>query len=162
LPLAWYSKTLKEVQPNIFDWLNIQDVNRNVIFIVMGLVAIINLITCLLILVLERTPMVGILKAVGATDATIQQLFLYHAAIIAAAGIVLGLVFGVGICLLQQFRGFIRLNESAYYVSNAPVQIVWWQVLLVCICTMAVCFLSLALPTFIVKTLRPVKAISFR
>jgi lipoprotein-releasing system permease protein len=162
LPDIWISRTVKQVYPNIFDWLKIQDVNRNVIFVVMAIVAIINLITCLLILVLERTRMIGILKAVGSTDDTIQQIFLYHATIITAAGVGLGLVFGLGICFLQQAFHFITLDESAYYVSVAPVDIIWWQVVLVCVCTLVVCFLALIIPTLIVRSVRPVKAIQFR
>lgn len=162
LPDQWISRTVKQVYPNIFDWLKIQDVNRNVIFVVMAIVAIINLITCLLILVLERTRMIGILKAVGSTDDTIQQIFLYHATVITAAGVGLGLVFGLGICFLQQAFHFITLDESAYYVSAAPVDIIWWQVALVCVCTLVVCFLALIIPTLIVRTVRPVKAIQFR
>ncbi len=161
LPPAWISRTIKEVYPNIFDWLNIQNVNRNVIFIVMSVVAIINLITCLLILVLERTKMVGILKATGASDWRIQQIFLYHATIISSRGILIGLFCGLGICLLQQYTGFIRLDESAYYVSKAPVLIIWWQIAAVCAATLLVCMLALLLPTLIIKTIKPVKAIQF-
>jgi lipoprotein-releasing system permease protein len=90
LPEEWISKTVRELNPNIFDWLGIQDVNRDVIFIVMAIVAIINLITCLLILVLERTRMVGILKAIGSTDVTIQKIFLFHATYITMVGVGLG------------------------------------------------------------------------
>ena len=162
LPTIWASKTIKEVYPTIFDWLSIQDVNRNVIFIVMAIVAIINLVTCLLILVLERTRMVGILKAIGATENSIQQIFLYHAGIITLAGVVIGLVVGVGICLLQQYSGFIKLDEANYYVSIAPVQIIWWQVVAICLGTALVCFLSLIIPTLIVRNIKPVKAIQFR
>ncbi len=162
LPQAWISRTIKQVYPNIFDWLQIQDVNRNVIFIVMAIVAIINLITCLLILILERTRMTGILKALGARDWIIQKIFLYHASMIAIRGIIIGLIFGLGICFLQQQTGFIKMDESAYYVSEAPVHIIWWQIIAVCISTMVVCFLSLLIPTWLVKTIRPVKAIQFR
>lgn len=162
IPDVWISRTVKEIYPNIFDWLNIQDVNRNVIFVVMSVVAIINLITCLLILVLERTRMIGILKAVGSTEWTIQKIFLYHAAIITAAGVGLGLIIGLGLCYLQKATGFIKLDETAYYVSTAPVEIIWWQVALVCISTLIVCFLALIIPTLIVRSIRPVKAIQFR
>lgn len=162
LPDIWISRTVKQIYPNIFDWLNIQDVNRNVIFVVMSVVAVINLITCLLILVLERTRMIGILKAVGSTDWTIQKIFLYHATIISAAGVGLGLLIGLGLCFLQQATGFIQLDETAYYVSTAPVHIIWWQVVLVCVATLVVCFLSLIIPTLIVRSIRPVKAIQFR
>jgi lipoprotein-releasing system permease protein len=162
IPESWTSKTVREVYPNIFDWLGIQDVNRNVIFIVMSIVAIINLVTCLLILVLERTRMVGILKAVGSTDTTIQKIFLLHATYITLLGAGAGFIFGVGLCLLQQHTGLITLNESAYYVSVAPVKIIWWQVWAVCAGTVFVCFLSLILPTLLVRSVQPVKAIQFR
>ena len=162
LPNVWAGKTIQEVYPNIFDWLNIQDVNRNVIFAVMAIVAIINLITCLLILVLERTRMIGIFKAVGATDGTIQKIFLYHASLIALVGIGIGFVAGIGICLLQQYFGFIKLDEANYYVAVAPIQIIWWQVILICVVTAVVCFISLIIPTLLVRKIKPVKAIEFR
>lgn len=162
IPQNWISKTVKEVYPNIFDWLGIQDVNRNVIFVVMAIVAIINLVTCLLILVLERTRMVGILKAIGSNDFTIQKIFLFQATYITVIGIGAGFILGIGLCLLQQYTGFITLDESAYYVSKAPIQIIWWQIAVVCAGTLAVCFLSLILPTLLVRIVQPVKAIQFR
>ncbi|HVX52759.1 MAG TPA: FtsX-like permease family protein [Chitinophagaceae bacterium] len=162
LPEEWVSRTIKEVYPYIFDWLNILNTNEVVIFAIMTVVAIINLITCLLILVLERTRMVGILKAIGSRDITIQQIFLYNSTYIAGVGILIGLVLGAGICLLQQYTGFITMNEAAYYVSVAPVKLVWWKVGAVCAATLAVCFLSLIVPTILVKTIRPIKAIQFR
>lgn len=162
LPGSWISRSIKDIYPFIFDWLNIQDVNRNVMFIVMSIIAIINLLTCLLILVLERTRMVGVLKAIGANDWTIQHIFLYNATIISAKGIGFGLLFGLGIGLLQQYTHFIKMPEAEYYVSYAPVEIIWWQVALVCLGTLVVCFLSLLLPTLFVRTIKPVKAIQFR
>ena len=146
LPNEWISKTTKEIYPNIFDWLNIQNVNRNVIIIIMSVVAIINLITCLLVLVLERTKMVGILKSFGTPDWHIQQIFLYHAFAITIIGIGGGLIAGVGLCWLQQTTHFIHLDESSYYVSYAPIKIVGWQVALICISTGIICFLSLIIP----------------
>jgi lipoprotein-releasing system permease protein len=162
LPVQWMSRSIREVYPNIFDWLNIQDVNRNVIFIVMAIVAIINLVTCLLILILERTRMVGILKALGAEDGMIRKIFLYHATVITFAGIGIGFVLGIGICLLQQYTGFITLDEASYYVATAPVQIIWWQVLTVCVVTAVVCYFALIIPTWLIKKINPVKAIQFR
>lgn len=162
LPAEWMSRTIREVYPNIFDWLNIQDVNRDVIFIVMSAVAIINLITCLLILILERTRMVGILKALGADNWTIQKIFLYHASVITITGIVLGLILGVGICWLQQLTGFIRLDETSYYVREAPMIIIWWQVLAITVGTAVVCYASLIIPSLLIRKVNPVKAIQFR
>lgn len=162
LPAAWMSRSIREVYPNIFDWLSIQDMNRNVIFIVMSVVAIINLITCLLILILERTRMVGILKALGAEDGLIRKVFLYHATVITFTGIGTGFILGIGLCLLQQVTGFITLDEASYYVSTAPVHIIWWQIVLVCIATAVVCYLALIIPTWLIKKIEPVKAIQFR
>lgn len=161
LPDRWVSRTIKDVYPNIFDWLSIQDVNRDVIFIIMSIVAIINLITCLLILVLERTKMVGILKAVGGSNALIQRIFLLHATYIAAIGVTAGFLFGIGLCFLQQKTGFIRLDEASYYVSTAPVAMMWGQFFLVAASTLVVCFLALIIPANIVRTIRPVKAVQF-
>lgn len=161
LPGSWMSKTIRDVYPNIFDWLNIQDVNKNVIYIIMSIVAIINLITCLLILVLERMKMTGILKSVGSSNWVIQKIFLYHSSLIAIRGVLYGFIFGIGICLLQQYTGFLKLDESAYYVSVAPVVIVWPEVIMICVATIVICYLSLLLPTIFVKRIRPVQAIKF-
>jgi lipoprotein-releasing system permease protein len=162
LPSEWMSRSVREVYPNIFDWLNIQDVNRDVIFSVMAVVAIINLITCLLILILERTRMIGILKALGAEDGLIRKIFLYYATVISSTGIGIGFVLGIGFCLLQQYTGFITLDETSYYVATAPVLIIWWQIGLVCIATFLICFLLLIIPTLLIKKINPVKAIQFR
>ena len=156
------SKSIKEIYPNIFDWLDIQDVNRNVVFIVMGIVALINLITCLLILMLERTNMIGLLKAMGATSWTIQKIFIVYASFITLAGVGFGLIIGVGICLLQQATGFITLDEASYYITVAPIKIIWWQVAAVCAGTSVVCFISLFLPTLLIPKVSPVKAIEFK
>ncbi|AYD47856.1 ABC transporter permease [Arachidicoccus soli] len=161
LPGSWMSKTIRDVYPNIFDWLNIQDVNKNVIYIIMSIVAIINLITCLLILVLERTKMTGILKSIGSSNWIIQKIFLYHSSLIAIRGVLYGFIFGVGICLLQQYTGFLKLDESAYYVSVAPIAIIWSQVITICVATIVICYISLLLPTIFVKRIRPVQAIKF-
>jgi len=162
LPAEWMSRTIREVYPNIFDWLDIQDVNRDVIFIVMSAVAIINLITCLLILILERTRMIGVLKALGADNWTIQKIFLYHASVITFAGIGFGAFLGIGICWLQQVTGFISLDEASYYVSQAPMQIIWWQVLAVIVGTAIVCYGALLIPSILLRKISPVKAIQFR
>ena len=162
LPSEWMSKSIKEVYPNIFDWLDIQDVNRNVVFIVMGIVALINLITCLLILMLERTNMIGLLKSMGATNWTIQKIFILYASFITLAGVGFGLIIGVGICLFQQATGFITLDEASYYITVAPIKIIWWQVAAVCAGTSIVCFISLFLPTLLIPKVSPVKAIEFK
>ncbi|BDQ11019.1 ABC transporter permease [Sediminibacterium sp. TEGAF015] len=162
LPTEWMSRTVASIYPNIFDWLQIQNMNRDVIFIIMAIVAIINLVTCLLILILERTPMIGILKALGARDRQIIQIFLHHAGNIALKGVIWGFAVGMGLVLLQQSTGFIKLDESAYYVKEAPVLIVWWQIVLVCMATWLLSFIILLLPALLVKKIKPIEAIQFR
>ena len=161
-PSTWDTKTIKDLYPNIFDWLSMQDVTRNVLISLMIGVAVMNLITCLIVLVLERIRMVGILKATGARNWTVQKLFLLHSTIITIVGIVLGTVLGIGICWLQRSTGFIKLKEEAYYMSEAAVKIIWWQVGVIGASTLLFCFLVLMIPSLIVRTVRPVKAIQFR
>ncbi|MBC8033666.1 MAG: ABC transporter permease [Chitinophagaceae bacterium] len=161
LPSAWNSRTTEELNPNIFDWLNLQDQTIVIVLIIMTLVAVLNLITCLIILVLERTRMAGVLKALGAPNSTLQWIFLYHGIIIAISGIVLGNLVGLGICWLQQRYGFIPLPEDMYYISKAEVRIVWWHVVFVNMATLVICFLVLIIPTFIIKRIQPVRAIKF-
>ena len=106
--------------------------------------------------------MIGILKALGAEDGMIRKIFLYQATVISCTGIGIGFILGIGICLIQQWTGFIVLDEASYYVSTAPVLIIWWQVAAVCVATALVCYLLMIFPTWLIKRMNPVKAIQFR
>jgi lipoprotein-releasing system permease protein len=162
IPIGLQSNTIKYIYPSIFDWLALQNKTILIVLVIMIGIAILNLITCLLILVLERTRMIGLLKALGARNYTVRGVFLYHGAIITFFGLVLGNACGLFIAWLQQQTGFIKLPEDAYYISQAAVDIVWWQIAAVNICTFTVCFLVLLIPTIIIKRVQPIKAIQFR
>ncbi|HEV7620733.1 MAG TPA: FtsX-like permease family protein [Flavisolibacter sp.] len=160
-PQLWDTKTIHEIYPNIFDWLNIQDTNQNILITIMIIIAVINLITCLIILVLERLRMIGILKALGASNWTVQKIFLNHSIIITLTGIVIGTLFALGVLWLQKVTGFVRLPEEAYIIHNAVVKIDWFQIFFVCAGTLVVSFLVLLIPSLIVRRIQPIKAIRF-
>ncbi|MGB3075840.1 MAG: FtsX-like permease family protein [Chitinophagales bacterium] len=156
------AKTMKQVNPNLFDWLDLQTMNEKVIIILMILVAIINMTTVLLILILERTNMVGILKSLGGSNWMIRKIFLYQAAYITALGLFLGNVFGIGICLAQKYFEIIKLPEESYYVSVAPVLIDPVYILSINAGTLLVCLITLIIPSYLVSRITPVKAIRFK
>jgi lipoprotein-releasing system permease protein len=162
LPITWDVISVKNISPNIFDWLKMQDTTIALVLIIMIIVAVLNLTTSLIILVLERLRMIGVLKSLGATDWTVQKIFLRHSALITITGIVVGTALALGLLWLQQATGFIKLKEEAYYLSEAAVKIVWWQIGLVCAGTFIVCFLVMMIPSVLVRKVQPVKAIQFR
>lgn len=157
----WETKTAKEIHPNIFDWLNIVSYNGDILIAIVIVIVVINFITCLIILVLERIHMIGILKATGATDWTIQKIFLHHSALITLTGIAAGTAISLGLLWLQQKTGFVRLKEAEYYMETAAVRIDPMQVLLVVGGTLIISMLVLLIPSFIVKRVQPIKAIRF-
>lgn len=162
LPTDLYAETIRQKVPEIFDWLDLQDINEAVILGLMTVVAIINMMTALLILILERTNMIGILKALGATNWTIRRIFLYYASYIILLGLFWGNVLGLLLCWLQDRFGFIRLDEANYYLSVAPVAVNWWSILLLNAGTLAVILLFLLIPSWMVTRISPVKAIRFK
>lgn len=162
LPWGLTIQTIREIIPSLFDWLTLQNKTTFIVLLIMILIALLNLVICLLILVLERTRMVGLLKALGSPVGTLQRIFLYQGGIITLTGIGGGTVLGLAVCWLQNQFGFITLPEESYYISHAEVYIVWWQVLVVMAGTFAVCMVVLTLPALIVKKIAAVKAIQFR
>jgi lipoprotein-releasing system permease protein len=162
LPEKWQALSTASIYPNLFDWLAIQDLNRNVVFVIMAVVALINLITCLLILVLERTRMIGLLKALGMSNNSLVRIFQYQATRIALLGIGWGTALGWGLAFLQEKTGWIQLDEASYYVKQAPVTIYYWQIAAVALTTALVCHLVLFLPALLVRKINVIQALRFR
>ena len=162
MPQGWYSKSIKEIYPNIFDWLNLQGQIKTILLLIMIIIATVNLITCLIILVLERNRMIGILKTLGAQNWTIQKIFLYNSSFIAIAGILLGSVIGLIICWIQDKTGIIRLDENAYFISKAEVIIIWWQIILIDVITFLICMLTLIIPTYIIRRTSIIRSVTFK
>ncbi len=161
LPENWVNSASANLYPQLFDWIQVQNINRNITIMIMLLIAVVNLITCLLILLLERIPMIGSLNAMGARHAMIQKVFLYQASFIAWIGIGLGVLIGLGLSLLQLKFQWIQLDESAYLIDTLPIQIQPLQVIGVIVGTAIVCYLSFLLPTIWIKKMSPAKAIRF-
>jgi len=153
--------TIAEKYPAIFEWLDLFDVNIAVIIGIMILVAGINMITALLVLILERAPMVGVLKALGNNNWSIQKIFLYNAAYLIGIGLFWGNLIGLGLLFLQKKFGIITLNPENYYVTEAPVHLNLYHILLLNIGTLLLCMIMLLIPSYIVSKISPVKAIKF-
>jgi lipoprotein-releasing system permease protein len=147
--------------PQIFDWLNLQDKNMWVILILMILVAGFNMISGLLIIILERTNMIGILKSLGINNFSIRKLFLYHAGFLIARGLFWGNIIGLGLCFLQNQFGIIHLDPSSYYVSTVPIHLNLLPILLLNLGTVFVTVSMLIIPSFLITRISPAEAIKF-
>lgn len=161
LPENWVSSASADVYPQLFDWIKVQSINRNITIFIMLLIAIVNLITCLLILILERVPMIGGLTAMGASHQMIRKVFMYQASFITWIGIGLGLLLGIGLSVIQMKFQIIHLDESAYLVDKLPILIKPMQVIGVLFGTALVSYLSFLLPTLWIKKMSPAKAVRF-
>ncbi|MFH6945841.1 ABC transporter permease [Flavobacterium sp. FlaQc-50] len=155
------TKTIIEKYSYIFDWLQLFDFNIIVILVIMILVATINMVVALLVLILERTQMIGILKALGANNWAVRKIFLYNAFYLIVRGLFWGNLIGISLLLIQQHFGIVQLNPENYYVNQAPVYINWGYVILLNLLTVTVCFLVLLIPSYIITKISPVKAIRF-
>lgn len=156
-----YSASVKELQPQIFDWLELQNVNVQVIILLMLVVAGFNMVSALLIMIIERVNMIGILKALGMADGHIRNIFLHQAIYLTGVGMFWGNVVGIGLCLLQQHFGLITLDQASYYVSVVPINLQLGHILALNAGTLFFCFLMMLLPSFIVARISPLKAIRF-
>ncbi len=156
------SYSVKEYYPTIFEWLSLLDVNTQVILILMMAVAVINMISALLIMILERTNMIGILKALGSTNWSVRKIFLYNAAYLIAFGLLLGNILGAGLGLFQAKTHFFKLDQASYYISFVPVELDLRDILLLNAGTLVISVVVLLIPSMLVTRISPLKAISFK
>lgn len=161
IPSTYNSITIEEKYFNIFEWLKLFDFNIIVILIIMIVVATINMVVALLVLILERTQMIGILKAIGANNWTVRKIFLYNAGHLILRGLLWGNLIGIGVLFIQKYFGVIKLNPENYYVNEAPVAIDLPYIIVLNVGTVLVCLLVLLIPSYIITKISPVKAIRF-
>jgi lipoprotein-releasing system permease protein len=162
LPPELTSEPITRRFPAIFEWLELQDINERVIVILMLIVGLITMTTSLLILILDRTHMVGVLKSLGATNAAIRNIFLYYGLSLLIRGLVIGNAVGLGLCWLQYKYGFITLNEEDYYLSQAPVYFAWDKIFWLNFVFMVVIMLVLFIPSAIISRIDPVRVLRFK
>lgn len=155
------AQTIKQTHPTVFSWLEQQDISGVIVITLMILVAAINMISALLILILERTNMIGILKALGAQNRSIQRIFLYNATYLIGKGLLWGNLLGLGIALIQMYFGIFTLDAKTYYISVIPIALNPLNIVLLNVGTLVCCLLMLVVPSFIVSKITPVKAIRF-
>ena len=161
IPTNLVSYEAKDLYPQIYDWLELQDMNVVIIIVLMLLVAGITIISMLLIIVLERTSTIGILKSMGANNAFIRRIFLQRSQRILLIGMLLGNIFGIGLCLIQKYTEIIKLSPESYYLSSVPIELNWTYILLLNIGTFILWVLMMSIPTMIINNIKPSKSIRF-
>jgi len=154
-------ETITQKNTQIFDWLNLQDMNVVVLIILMLLVAGFNMISGLLILILERTNMIGILKALGTNNVSVRKIFMYQSSYLALLGLLWGNLFGLGICLAQKYLNLISLDPTSYYLDTVPINLNPVHLVILNVGTMAITFLFLLIPSGIIARISPDKSIRF-
>ena len=162
LPAKLKSYAVTDTYPTIFAWLGLLDGNTKVVLSLMIIVAVINMISALLIMILERTSMIGILKAMGASNWNIQRIFLYNALYLIGMGMLFGNLFGIGIGFLQQYTHLFKLDQESYYMKFVPIQFNWLDLVFLNAGTLLICLLVMIGPSLLVTRISPVKAIRFK
>jgi len=160
-PSTLDAKSILEKYPQIFEWISLFDVNVYMIIGIMILIAGINMITALLVLILERAKMIGILKTLGSTNGSLQKMFLYNAGYIILKGLFWGNLIGIFMLSMQYYFGIVTLDPDTYYVKEAPVYFDWLFIVLLNIGTMVLCLTMLIIPTLVISKIDPVKSIKF-
>ncbi len=155
------SKTIRELSPQIFSWLDLLDLNVWIILAIMTAVAVVTMISGLLIIILERTTMIGVLKALGARNSTVRHTFLWFAAFIIGKGLLIGDALALALILLQKFTGFAKLDPQTYYVDVVPVELDWTLIVALNIATMLIALFALIAPSYLVSHIHPAKSMRY-
>ena len=155
------SKTIRELSPQIFSWLDLLDLNVWIILAIMIAVAVVTMISGLLIIILERTTMIGVLKALGARNSTVRHTFLWFAAFIIGKGLLIGDVLALALILLQKFTGFAKLDPQTYYVDVVPVELDWMLIVALNVATMLIALFVLIAPSYLVSHIHPAKSMRY-
>ncbi|MGP1350266.1 MAG: ABC transporter permease [Hoylesella marshii] len=158
---TYSSETIQDANPQIFSWINLLDLNVWIILVLMVCVSGFTMISGLLIIILERTSMIGLLKALGARNRSIRHTFLWFAVFIIGKGMLIGNTLGLGLCLLQQYTGVIRLDASTYYVDTVPVEINLPLLLLLNAATLMVSVFVLVAPSYLISRISPAKSMRY-
>jgi len=159
---ATYSThNIRELYPGIFSWLSLLDTNVYVILALMIGLSLFTMTAGLLIIILERTNFIAVMKSLGATNSKLQLIFLYFAALLVGRGLLIGNILGVGLTLLQKYTGLVHLDPATYYVDVVPMQISWPLILLLNVATLIITVLVLILPSFLVSRIEPARVMRF-
>lgn len=162
LEMKLRSRSVEESTPEIFTWLSLLDVNTRVLLVLMLIVGVINMITALLIMILERTNMIGMLKAMGMSNGSMMKIFLYNAIYLVGIGLLLGNILGLGLCFLQDYTHVFKLEQTNYYLDHVPIEVHLKDVLLLNLATVVTCTVVLIIPSMLVSRVSPLKAIRFK
>ena len=158
---TYTSLTIEEMNPQIFSWLELLDVNVWIILALMVCVAGFTMISGLLIIILERTNMIGVMKALGAKNKTIRHIFLWFAVFIIGRGLLWGNILGIGIVLIQRYTGLIKLDPATYYVSTVPVEINIPLIILINVATLLISVFVLIAPSYLISHIHPAKSMRY-
>ena len=157
----YYPRSIRQLNPGIFAWLDVLNINVVIILVLMALVAGFSMISGLLIIILERANLIGILKAMGENNTNIRKIFLYVSAFLIGKGLLWGNLIALSICIVQKFTGILKLNPEVYYVSEVPVELNVWSWILINLGTLIVTLLMLIGPSYLVAKISPAKTIRF-
>ncbi len=157
----YYTQSVRELNPVFFGWLDLLDMNVWVIIILMAIVAGFTMISGLLVIILEKTSMIGVLKSLGASNRSIRAIFLYVSAFLVGKGLLWGNVVGLSLCLIQKYFHVLKLNPEAYYIPYVPIELNIWYILLLNIGSLVVSMLMLLGPSYIVALIRPAQTVKY-